>query len=222
MPLIVKENKEVEFELISEWIHIAKCIGIIDLWTQEVEYKWEKKEKHQVRIEFELLNETYEYIDKETNEKKENTRNISKTFWLSLHKKSTLRSFLESWRWKKFTPEELEWFDLEKLLWVVCQLQVMHSDDWKFANIQNLLPVVKWTKIPESKKEPKILTFERDEKWIIIWYDDRLYDLSEYLQKLIYSSKELNLEFPTEEKNKKDVENEKNKVVSEKDVENIF
>ncbi|MHA1379626.1 MAG: hypothetical protein ACTSRG_14730 [Candidatus Helarchaeota archaeon] len=48
---------------------------------------------------------------------------------MSLHAKATMRKFLESWRGKKFTKEELEGFDLQKILGKPCQLQIIHSDD---------------------------------------------------------------------------------------------
>jgi len=37
---------------------------------------------------------------------------ISKRYTMSLGEQSTLRKDLESWRGKKFTPEELQGFDL--------------------------------------------------------------------------------------------------------------
>ena len=42
---------------------------------------------------------------------------VSRTFGLSLAEKSHLRPFLESWRGRKFTPEDLKnGFDVEKLM----------------------------------------------------------------------------------------------------------
>ena len=51
----------------------------------------------------------------------------SRKFTLSLHKKSTLRGFLTSWRGQAFTAEELAGFDIEVLVGVNCLLQVIHT-----------------------------------------------------------------------------------------------
>lgn len=69
-----------------------------------------------------------------------------KRFTLSLHEKSRLRPFLEAWRGKKFTPEELKGFDLENLMGVCGQFQIIHAVSKKgktFGNIQTVVPYAK-------------------------------------------------------------------------------
>jgi hypothetical protein len=66
-----------------------------------------------------------------------------KRYTLSLHEKANLRRELETWRGKKFTAEEGEGFDLEKLLGANCQLQVIHNekdDGTVYANVQAIVP----------------------------------------------------------------------------------
>ena len=67
-------------------------------------------------------------------------------YTLSLHKKATLRQHLEAWRGRKFKPEELKGFDLEKLLGANCQLQIIHTESdtgRTYANIQAIVPLSK-------------------------------------------------------------------------------
>jgi hypothetical protein len=57
-----------------------------------------------------------------------------------------LRHHLEAWRGKKFSAQELQGFDLEKLLGVNGQVQVVHalSDDGRiWANVQAIVPIGK-------------------------------------------------------------------------------
>lgn len=66
-----------------------------------------------------------------------------KRFTLSLHEKSKLRPFLESWRGKKFSSEELKGFDVEALIGACGQFQIIHVVSKKgktFGNIQAAVP----------------------------------------------------------------------------------
>jgi hypothetical protein len=69
-------------------------------------------------------------------------------FGLSLGEKSNLRPFLEAWRGRSFTDEELEGFDVEKVIGVNCQLQILHRrDNGKvYGNVVSIMPAAKGTK----------------------------------------------------------------------------
>lgn len=54
-------------------------------------------------------------------------RRISRRFTLSLGKRASLRSMLEGWRGKAFTKEELDGFDLSKIVGAPCLLNVTHD-----------------------------------------------------------------------------------------------
>jgi hypothetical protein len=70
---------------------------------------------------------------------------ISKKYTLSLSEKAALRKDLQSWRGRTFTKEELEGFDLTKLLSVNCMIQVIHTtkDNKTYANIASIAPLYK-------------------------------------------------------------------------------
>jgi hypothetical protein len=65
-----------------------------------------------------------------------------RSFGLTLGEKSALRPFLEAWRGKKFTDEELEGFDVERLIGVCGQVQILHSktNGKTYGNVQAVVP----------------------------------------------------------------------------------
>lgn len=175
-------EKQGDFKPIDEGIHLARCISIIDLWTQAMEFKGQAKDVHQIMFTFELPNETYEF-EKDW-EKITWVKLINKVFTASLNSKSTLRKFLKSWRGRDFTPEELAEFDLVNVLWKACQLQIMHSDDGKYANIDSVMNILKGTEVPENNKT-KWLSLDEKE------FNQEVYDsLSEKMQEKIAKSPE--------------------------------
>lgn len=91
---------------------------------------------------------------------------ISRKFTLSLGKKANLRKFLDSWRGVAFTQEELQGFDLEKLIGVNCLLNlaegVSKTTGKVYVNVLSAMPLVKgMAKIaPQMEKLPEWI-----EKW---------------------------------------------------------
>jgi len=118
-----------ERELHPEGMHPAVCIMMAGIGTQMTPFKNEDG-TDKVQKKMILSFETEHGI-------------VSKEYTMSLSDKANLRAHLESWRGKKFTQEELEGFDPEKLLGKTCTVQVMHNDKGTFANIQNVLPETK-------------------------------------------------------------------------------
>jgi len=143
MGLVAKDAGD--FELTEEGVHRAVCYGVIDLGHQHnAQYdNW----GHKIMIQWELpdLRIDIDGVSK--------PRAISRRFGLSLGLKSHLRPFLESWRGKKFTFEELGGFELRNLIGVNCQLQVLHQqhNEKTYANVHTVLPAAKGDKIdPEN------------------------------------------------------------------------
>lgn len=160
MSLIAKTNGNDggDYEPAPQGMHHAICYRVYDLGVQYND-KFQKSQP-KVLIVWELPGVR---IDIEKDGVNQNLpRSISKEYTLSLHEKAILRHHLESWRGKAFTPEE-EWgFDISKLLGVNCMLQIIHNvtPTKTYANITNVLPLMK----PEDKKNPenelKIFTFD--------------------------------------------------------------
>jgi hypothetical protein len=131
MGLLATTSGGGDFELTPEGQYVARCYRIIDLGTQTSTGAFGTKEQHKVMIAWELLD------DPKMDDNRPYT--VSQWYTVSLHEKAKLRADLESWRGKKFTPEELEGFDLGNVLGTYCMIQVVHSDDGKYANVQTIM-----------------------------------------------------------------------------------
>lgn len=102
--------------------HIGICVRLIDLGTQHSEYQGEPTVRNQVLVTWELPNERMDdgkpFI-------------VSAFLTNSLSEKATMRKWLENWRGRPFTPEELMGFDLQNILGHCCMLNVIAKPDGK-------------------------------------------------------------------------------------------
>ena len=180
-------ESESNFKPIEAGNHIARCVQIIDLGTQQ-ETAFESTEinfNHKIRITWELPNELIEWEDKETKEQKTRPQLISQEFKASLHEKAKLRKTLASWRGRDFTDEELGGFDITKLLDVPCMINVIHTDKdgKKYANISAITPLGKGMQCPTRLSD--LIHFEIEN------FDQNIFDsLPKFLQEKIDKSEE--------------------------------
>lgn len=140
----IATNTGADFKLVPAAAHIARCIRVIDLGTHVNSFNG--KEAHKIMLTFEVPYETMQ--DKEG---KTMPMVISKDYTLSLFELSTLSKDLKSWRGKPFTPEELEGFDVKKVLGVPCQISVVHKPSKQgnrmFANVESIMGLAKGTAV---------------------------------------------------------------------------
>lgn len=176
MAIIAKENSGGSFELIPADQYAAVCYRVIDLGTQKTDYQGVIGHKRQIMISWEL------------DAKMEDGRPfaISKWYTLSLSEKSSLRPDLESWRGKAFTSEELEGFDISKLLKAPCLLQIVHKTS-KQGHIKAAVNSI--MKLPKAMTAPAIVNdiidFSLDE------FNQSIFDMiPEGIQKMIVVSPE--------------------------------
>ena len=130
MTITAREPAQKHFAPCPEGLHTAVCVDVVDLGVQQSQWG----EKHKVRVVWQI---------DATNAETGRRFNVMSHYTLSLHKKAKLRQHLETWRGKKFTEEQLQGFDLEKLLTANCQIQVSHNikDDGEvWANVQAIVP----------------------------------------------------------------------------------
>lgn len=138
--MIIKENssKNNDYEPIPKGRHEAICVTIAGIGEQETSYGV----KNQVIVTWEIPSIVREWT--KDGETKEGRAQISRTFTCSLAPKASLRLLLESWRDKEFSQEELQGFDLKKLLGVSCMIKIKHqtsADGSKiYANIADVEP----------------------------------------------------------------------------------
>jgi hypothetical protein len=111
MAIIV--SGESSFELHPEGQFRAVCVDVVE--KRDVPTAWGPKTK--VRLAW------------QTEEVRADGKPFlaSSSFNASLAESSRLRPFLEAWRGKKFTPDELKAFDLENLIGVQAVIQVTHT-----------------------------------------------------------------------------------------------
>jgi hypothetical protein len=146
MPIWVKDTRK-EYALAPEGLHQAVCVDVVELGLVKTSFG----DKHQIEIRWQL----------DVEDEGAGLRPlVRRRYTLSLNEKAKLRIHLEAWRGRKFTPAELEGFDVETLVGVNCQIQIVHtlSDDGrKWANVESVVPIGKgMTKIRPSETYQRV------------------------------------------------------------------
>jgi hypothetical protein len=130
-----------QFENPPAGSHIARCISVIDLGTQQHQGfqgspPWSSRD---VRITFELPTTMMEGIYKP--EVKGKPFGASITLKQSLHPSSKMRKMLVGWRGRDFTAEELGNFDLKSILGKACFLSLVERGE--YVNIESIAAIPK-------------------------------------------------------------------------------
>ncbi len=135
----------------------ARCCHVIDLGTQTVEYQGERKQARKIAIAWQL--------DECRSDGAPFT--VSRRFTASLHEKAALRAFLEAWRGRPFTLEELSGFNLRRLIGAPCLLNIVHADrnGNTFAEIRAISPLPKGMTPPPGVSDPIIFDLDDAETW---------------------------------------------------------
>ena len=114
---------------------------------------------------------------------------VGRKFSLSLNERAHLRAFIESWRAKNFTEQELAGFEIGTLLGRPCVLQLVErmQGDRTYVNIQN---VMGWTpaegELPELHNEVFMFDLNDPESM-----EAHFSKLSENMQKRVMESMEM-------------------------------
>jgi hypothetical protein len=182
---IIANNTGGDFKPVPAGTYVARCFSMIQIGTVVEEYNGESKEQNKVRISWELPTEKKVFAE----EKGEQPYSVSKDFTLSMHEKSNLRKFLESWRGKGFTEDEAKSFDVTKLLGKPCMISVIHkvSKQGKtYAEISSVSTLPKGLECPEQINPNFEFTF--------CPFDQVKFDsLAEWIKDKIKTSKEYKL-----------------------------
>lgn len=109
--------------------HVARCIRLIDLGTQQGEWMGKPTYKSQVLVMWELPEELMEASDHTDGEARPFI--VSKFYTNSLSEKANLRKDLTTWRGRDFTDDELARFDLQSILGHACLLSVVEKGNGK-------------------------------------------------------------------------------------------
>jgi hypothetical protein len=133
VPIIVRKT-ENKYPLISAGTYNGVCVDVVD--EGMVKSNFDGKEKLQPKVSL------HWQLDEQRPDKPEERFTIRRRYTASLNKKSTLAKELVAWRGKPFTKEELEAFDLEKLIGVPALITVVHQlskdGDETYANVASV------------------------------------------------------------------------------------
>ena len=113
----------------------AVCVDVVDRGIVETTWQGKTRSQHKIRVVF------------QTEEQMPDGKPAmaSRSFTLSLGEKSALRPFLEAWRGRKFTGEELAGFDVEKLIGAGAVIQIVHEHKGEkvYDNITSVMKLMK-------------------------------------------------------------------------------
>lgn len=127
MSVIVKETGGQTFPPHPEGQFPARCIDVWDVGIVETQYG----KKHRVCVRFYCGQ--FHKIEGDLH-----PAFLDCYFNATLNEKSSLRAFLENWRGRVFTKDELDGFDLDNLVGAPALLQVVHKQGEKktYANVK--------------------------------------------------------------------------------------
>lgn len=148
MAIIVSNNGGGSFTPHPEGPFATTCADVHDLGMVEVTWQGTTKNQHKIDIYF-YCGET---VEKEYDgEKRTVPLLVRSRFTATLDDRGRLRPFLESWRGKKFTPEEEKAFDLETLILAPAFIQVSHNEvnGKTYANIDAIMRMPKGMTQPD-------------------------------------------------------------------------
>lgn len=154
-------------------LHYAVCYGVLDMGEQYQSNfdKWQPK----IMLQFEFPD-----ILMEEGEHKGKPRVTSKEFTNTTHEMGNYRQFINSWKGREITDEEMDDFDPTKFIGKGCQLQMVLSKNKKYANVQTVVAA------PKGKEVSETVNAE-------IFYEmtpGMVPDVPEWIQKKIESARE--------------------------------
>ncbi len=184
MAITAKKGEGFERELIPAGNYVARCYRMIEIGTIPNEYMGETKMLHKVRIGWELPLELKVFKE----ENGEQPMVIDKEYTLSLGDKANLRADLKSWRGKDFTAEEIDAFDITKLIGAPCMLNIIHVNGKKdatkvYQQISGITPLPKGFKCPDQINTSFVFELDNFDK-------DKFEALPEFIRKQILESEE--------------------------------
>lgn len=146
-----------EFEQAPTGNHIGRCVGMIDIGTQQGEYLGKTTHARKIVVRFELPNELISEGDFAGK-----PFVVSKFYTASLSEKANLRKDLVSWRGREFTEEELRGFDAKNILDKPCMVNVTHTEKGK-AKVSGITPIPKGMTAPPRATDVLYFSLEPDE-----------------------------------------------------------
>tara|TARA_R110000744_G_C19156359_1_gene539984 strand:+ start:83 stop:724 length:642 start_codon:yes stop_codon:yes gene_type:complete len=152
-------NEKNDF-LIPSGTHIARCYKMIHIGERNYEYNGEPKTKNSLWVFFELPFEMRVFDPN----KGEQPMSISIEYNLTYYETAKLFKHINSWRGKTLTPQEIDGFEVDKLLGVPCSLSIVHNTSLKngkiYANIQSVSGIPKGMECPNQINDTLVWDYE--------------------------------------------------------------
>jgi len=143
MPIPV--SGKTDFVQAPEGVHNAICVDVVDLGMVSTNFG----PKHQIRIVWEL--EALMPPDKRNPEVRRPFL-ASKWYTATITQKANLRKDLQAWRGKPFTDDELEKFDVEKVIGAQCRLVIQEYTKQDGSTGTKIISVMKADPKVQMKK----------------------------------------------------------------------
>lgn len=191
----ISDSGGKEFEQPPTGTAVARAYRILDLGTQEGEWKGKPIFRRQVHFTWELPTELMsdgDYAGKPFM--------VSKFYTASLHEKATLRKDLENWRGREFTPEELAGFDPKNVLGKACLLSLTKNEKGK-VRVTGVSGLPKGMDVPKQVNESLYFTmddFSRSDYEALPEYFRELIAKSPEYQKIVGSVSDLQSDTPAD------------------------
>lgn len=138
----MKMNRSTPREKAPEGVHQAVCYGFADIGTHVSPVYGKAQRKCYLFFEFAKLR------------LKDGSPMVqSGNYTLSLGDLAKLYKHLKSWKGRAITQEERNDFDSSMLIGKGCMLQIIHSDDGEYANIETILPLAEGLPMYDPENE---------------------------------------------------------------------
>lgn len=141
-----------EKHLIPAGTYPARCVWLINVGTQELNWQGEIKKQVKLIIGYELPTEQLPSDHPRAGE----PCFISERFTFSFHEKAGLRHHIDAWRGKAMTDAEYGTFDIGKMLGAPAVLSIVHAEKEgkTYANISSISPEASMRKLVPDFKVP--------------------------------------------------------------------
>ena len=175
---MIKVHKSSPAFQIPSGTYVARAYSMVHIGTTAFQWKGETVKSDKVRITFELPTELKVFKEGES----EKPLVISGEYSLSFGKKSKLRPILESWRGKQFTDDEIENFDVTKLIGVPAMISIIQNEKG-YAEIATVSKLPKGTECPPQVNQSVILDYDN-------WNQEVFEKLPEFIRNKMMTSDE--------------------------------
>ena len=146
MPLKLKDAKKGSGAIPPAGSHPARCYQIIDMGTHTEDGAFGITTNRKIRFSWELPDELHVFDEAKGPQPFAVHRMVN----FVLGPRSNFQKMLESWRGRAFTEDELENFEIKKVLGATCMVAVVHAvrTTQTYANVDSVSPLpAKWKAI---------------------------------------------------------------------------